>query len=78
MQGDRGGDEEEREVPIVGALTLHDALISQVGYLKLEERQEIIAKQLVGSVESDGYIRRDLEAIINDLAFSQNIETDLE
>lgn len=76
MQGDRGGDEEDREIPIVGAATLHDALVSQVGFLRLDERQTIIANQLVGSVESDGYIRRDLDAIINDLAFSQNIETD--
>ncbi len=78
MQGDRGGDEEERDMPIVGSLTLHDALVSQVGFLKLDERQTKIALQLVGSVESDGYIRRELEAIINDLAFSQNIETDLD
>lgn len=78
MQGDRGGDEEEREMPIVGALTLHDALISQVGFLKLDERKTVIANQLVGSVESDGYIRRELDAIINDLAFSQNVETDID
>jgi RNA polymerase sigma-54 factor len=38
----------------------------------------MIGRQLIGSIEADGYIRRDLEAIINDLAFSQNIDTDLE
>jgi RNA polymerase sigma-54 factor len=53
-------------------------LISQLGFLKLNERQKLIGKQLIGSIESDGYIRRDLEAIINDLAFSQNIETDID
>jgi RNA polymerase sigma-54 factor len=44
----------------------------------LDERQTIIGKQLVGSIEGDGYIRRELESIVNDLAFSQGIETTLE
>lgn len=78
MQGDGGGDEEEREIPITSAQTMSDALNDQLGYLKLDERREIIAKQLLGSIEADGYIRRDLEAIVNDLAFSQNIETEVD
>jgi RNA polymerase sigma-54 factor len=80
MQGDGNysPDEEEREIPISGGVSLHEQLISQLGFLKLDERQKLIGKQLIGSIESDGYIRRDLEAIINDLAFSQNIETDID
>jgi RNA polymerase sigma-54 factor len=53
-------------------------LISQLGFLKLDERQTVIGVQLIGSIESDGYIRRELEAILNDLAFAKNIETTLE
>jgi RNA polymerase sigma-54 factor len=80
MQGDGNysPDEEEREMPISGGVSLHEQLISQLGFLKLDERQRLIGKQLIGSIESDGYIRRELEAIINDLAFSQNIETDVD
>ncbi|MFC0264346.1 RNA polymerase factor sigma-54 [Fontibacter flavus] len=80
MQGDGNysPDEEEREIPISSGISLHEQLISQLGFLKLDERQRTIGKQLIGSIESDGYIRRDLEAIINDLAFSQNIETDID
>jgi len=79
MQGDGSlPDEEDKEIPIAVASTLHEQLLSQLGFLELEDWQAKIATQLIGSVESDGYIRRDLEAIINDLAFSQNIETDLE
>lgn len=78
MQGDGAyPDEEDREMPIAMAITLHDQLTSQLGFLGLDDRQYIIGIQLIGSIESDGYIRRDLEAIINDLAFSQGIETDL-
>jgi RNA polymerase sigma-54 factor len=79
MQGDgRNPDEEDRERPMSVGSTLHELLQSQLGFLKLDERQHKIGEQLVGSVESDGYIRRDLAAIANDLAFAQGIETDEE
>ncbi|TDQ15038.1 RNA polymerase RpoN-/SigL-like sigma 54 subunit [Algoriphagus boseongensis] len=80
MQGDGNynPDEEDREIPISSQSTLHEQLISQLNFLKLDDRQKIIGQQLIGSIENDGYIRRDLEAIINDLAFSQNIETDID
>ncbi|WP_268035406.1 RNA polymerase factor sigma-54 [Algoriphagus sp. PAP.12] len=80
MQGDGNynSDEEDREIPISSQASLHEQLIQQLNYLKLDERQKVIGQQLIGSIENDGYIRRDLEAIINDLAFSQNIETDID
>lgn len=77
MQGD-GDDDEDREMPIPMASSLHEQLMSQLDFLGLNERQYSVGKQLVGSIESDGYIRRPLEAIVNDLAFSQGIETTVE
>jgi RNA polymerase sigma-54 factor len=77
MQGD-GDDDEEREMPIPMSTSLHEQLMSQLDFLGLDERNYAIGKQLVGSIESDGYIRRDLDAIVNDLAFSQGIETTTE
>ena len=79
MQGDgRSPDEEEKESPISVGRTLHEHLISQLGYIKLDDREQVLGKQLIGSIDADGYIRRDLEAIVNDLAFSQGVETDEE
>ena len=79
MQGDGPGrDEEDREMPIPTATSLNEQLMTQLGFLGLDERQAVIGTQLIGSIESDGYIRRELESIINDLAFSQNIETDID
>ncbi|TPE42680.1 RNA polymerase factor sigma-54 [Pontibacter mangrovi] len=75
MQGDRGGDEEDKEMPIAMASTLTDSLLDQLGFLDLDDRQYNIGMQLIGSIDHDGYIRRDLSSIANDLAFSQNIET---
>jgi RNA polymerase sigma-54 factor len=80
MQGDGNynADEEDREIPISSQSSLHEQLVSQLNFLRLDDRKKIIGEQLIGSIENDGYIRRDLEAIINDLAFSQNIETDVD
>ena len=79
MQGDGNyPNEEDKDIPISTAATLNEQLLDQLGFLRLDERQETIAQQLIGSIESDGYIRRDLDAIVNDLAFSQNLETDLD
>jgi RNA polymerase sigma-54 factor len=77
MQGD-GDDDEDREMPIPMATSLHEQLMSQLDFLGLDERQYAIGKQLIGSIETDGYIRRDIEAIVNDLAFSQGIDTNFE
>jgi len=80
MQGDGNynADEEDREIPISSQSSLHEQLVSQLNFQRLDDRKKIIGEQLIGSIENDGYIRRDLEAIINDLAFSQNIETDID
>ncbi|MBL7857780.1 MAG: RNA polymerase factor sigma-54 [Cyclobacteriaceae bacterium] len=78
MQGDGNEDEDDREMPIPMSSSLHEQLMSQLDFLGLPEREYAVGKQLVGSIESDGYIRRDLEAIVNDMAFSQGIETNLE
>ncbi|MES2517611.1 MAG: RNA polymerase factor sigma-54 [Bacteroidota bacterium] len=78
MQGDGNGDDDDKEMPIAMISSLTDHLISQLGFLRLEEQQETIGKQLIGSIETDGYIRRPLQAVVNDLAFTQGIYTTVE
>lgn len=76
MQGDGNYAEEERESPLASMSSLMDSLMQQFGYLRLSEEQRVIGLQLIGSIESDGYIRRSMQAIVNDLAFSQGVFTD--
>ncbi|GAB4031906.1 RNA polymerase factor sigma-54 [Spirosoma jeollabukense] len=76
MQGDGNYGEEDRDMPLATSSNLTDALMQQFGYLDLSEEQRIIGLQLIGSIEADGYIRRSIQAIVNDLAFSQNVFTD--
>lgn len=69
-----GSEEEHRAVPIAVESTFHDHLKKQIGLLKLKnENQYKIALQLIGSIDDDGYLRREPNAIIDDLIFSQNI-----
>ena len=53
-----GSDEEDREMPIPMGTSLQETLMTQLGFLGLNDHQYAIGKQLVGSIESDGYIRR--------------------
>jgi RNA polymerase sigma-54 factor len=75
MQGDGPSDEEDKEMPLSTNESLIDSLMTQLGYLNLNERQYAIGVQLIGNIDSEGYIRRELQGIVNDLMFTQNIET---
>lgn len=66
-------DDEDKEYPVSVQSTFHEHLVDQVGLLKLDELEEKIALQIVGSIDDDGYLRRDATAITDDLAFGQNI-----
>jgi RNA polymerase sigma-54 factor len=68
-------NEENKTIPIAVSGTFHDYLNDQLGLLNLDETEVKIAEQLVGSIDDDGYIRRELDAIIDDLAFTQNVMT---
>lgn len=69
----KGRDEDEKDIPYSGGTTFHERLRAQVHLQKLNEKQEEIADHLIGSLDDSGYLRRDLYAIEDDLAFSRNI-----
>lgn len=66
---------EQRTIPVRVETSFHELLLQQLGLLNLDERQQVIAEQIVGSIDDDGYLRRETAAIVNDLAFRQNIDT---
>ncbi len=73
-----GPDEEEREIPLAGGTTFQDALRSQLSLRRIDDRTRMLAEHLIGNLDEDGYLRRDLDAIVNDLAFTQNVMCDRE
>lgn len=76
MRDDSYADQEDRKVtPVKLEASFYDLLLQQLGMLKLDDKRQVIAEQIVGSIDDDGYLRRENSAIVNDLAFRQNIET---
>ncbi len=71
-----GPDEEDREMPLAGGTTFQDSLRAQLGLRDIDDREELLAEHLIGNLDEDGYLRRELDAIVNDLAFTQNVMTD--
>lgn len=69
-------DDDNKTVPYAVNDTFHENLSKQLGMCELNEREEKIAQQIIGSIDDDGYLRREISAIVDDLAFSQNVMTD--
>lgn len=67
------GEEEQKQTPFKTEASFYETLLLQLGLLKLDERERKIAEQIVGSIDEDGYLRRETSAIVDDLAFRQNI-----
>lgn len=68
-------DDEDRETPLGAGRTFQDILYDQLGMTDLDEQEMLLAEYLVGNLDENGYLRRELPAIVNDLAFSMNIST---
>ncbi len=69
-------DDKKTEIPYSTGTSFHEHLKLQLGLRILDDHQKILADYLIGNIDEDGYLRRDIEAIVNDIAFSQNIMTD--
>ena len=52
------------------------SLMEQMGFRNLTKHQQMVATFLIGSLDDDGYLRRDIESLVDDMAFRANIETD--
>ncbi len=71
-------DDDNRQLPIKNEASFYDLMVSQLGLLALTDQQKRIAEHIIGSIDEDGYLRRDTPALVDDLAFRQNIETSVE
>jgi RNA polymerase sigma-54 factor len=71
-------DDEEKTTPLSGGVSFHETLQLQIGSLILTEEEKIIAEFIVGSIDESGYLRRSLEDLVDDLAFTQGIMVEKE
>ncbi len=68
-------DDKQRPIYLSGGRSLQEYLVEQLGYRNLSERQMRLAIYLVGSIDEDGYLRRELLSVADDIAFTLGIET---
>jgi RNA polymerase sigma-54 factor len=69
-------DEEfDNESLLTEGQSLYDYLLEQIHLVNINEEDEKIAEYVIGNLDTDGYLRREIKAIVDDLAFSQGIYT---
>ncbi|MFY8098314.1 MAG: RNA polymerase factor sigma-54 [Flavobacterium sp.] len=69
-------DDEDKSLPIAAQMSFHQDLINQLNTFILSDEDREIAEFLVGSIEDSGYIRRTIQDVVDDMAFTQGIYTD--
>lgn len=72
------GNEEWRDLPNPYYETLLEELEQQVALLDFNEEEKLIADQIIGSLDEDGYFRREIEAVVDNIAFNKGILTSVE
>lgn len=68
-------DDEHREMPVVSSFSFHELITQQLGLRHLGEHKFIIGQYIIGNIDDSGYLERSTDAIVDDLAFTQNITT---
>jgi RNA polymerase sigma-54 factor len=68
-------DDDDKVIPFSGGNTFRERLSEQLQMLHLDDTQKTIANVLIGNLDEAGYLNRDIEAIVDDLAFSMNVQT---
>src|SRR3989338_6686020 len=68
-------DDEERVIPYSGDLSFQERMYEQLQMLNLNEQETQIALTIIGNLDDSGYLNREVEAIVDDLAFSSNLIT---
>ncbi len=66
-------DDKRAEIPFSAGSSFHEHLETQLGLRDLTDKQKILGEYIIGNIDEDGYLRRELVSIIDDLAFLQNI-----
>ena len=68
-------EDKRTEIPFSVGFSFHEHLESQLGLRDLNDKQKILGEYILGNIDEDGYLRRELINIVDDLAFLQNVET---
>ena len=68
-------EDRKSEIPFSVGYSFHEYLLSQLGLRELTEKQKTLGEYIIGNIDEDGYLRRELTSIVDDLSFLLNVET---
>lgn len=68
-------DEKKQEIPFSAGHSFHEYLQDQLSLRDLTDKQKVLGEYILGNIDDDGYLRRELPSIADDLAFLQNVNT---
>ena len=71
-------DEDERAIPLSGEQTFRERLSKQLYMLSLSNLETVIAETIIGNLDESGYLSREIDAIVDDIVFSQGLEIEEE
>jgi len=72
------GEEEDSERPLPSTPPLSERLLAQFRMLEIDETDNLLAEEIIGNVDEDGYLRRDLNLIVQDLNLSFGLDIPVE
>ena len=71
----RSPDDQYRDIPFAAGTSFHELLMEQLGLRSLDEKKYGIGLYIIGNIDDSGYLQRSVDAIVDDLAFTQNVDT---
>ncbi|MCX6231534.1 MAG: RNA polymerase factor sigma-54 [Bacteroidetes bacterium] len=74
----KSADDERKEIPYASDISFQESITDQLMMLGLDERHYNIGLTIIGNLDDSGYLMRDINSMVDDFAFSQNIETTAE
>lgn len=75
-QSNNYSDDEDKSMPFAASVSFHQDLLNQLNTFILNDEDRNIAEFLVGSIDDMGYIRRSIQDMVDDMAFTQGVYTD--
>ncbi len=67
-------DDRKEDIPFSIGLTFHEHLIDQLHLRNLSERDQSLAEYIIGNIDDEGYLRRDIEAMVDDIVFQLAVQ----
>jgi RNA polymerase sigma-54 factor len=68
-------DDKREDIPFSIGTTFHENLIAQLGLQQLSEHERLLAEYVIGNIDDEGYLRRTVESMVDDIVFHAGVHT---